>query len=68
MTPQEKAKELVEKMEGEVPFTTSASAVQCALILANEMLDFINSHYWEWYGWDEDKQFWINTKTEIEKL
>ncbi len=44
------------------------TAKKCALVCVEEVLRLINDRVHEWSGWDEERQFWEDTKTEIEKL
>ena len=56
MTPQEKAKELVDKMYG----VTDYQAKQSALVAVDEILGYM--------GADRGYNFWQEVKKEIEKL
>ena len=79
MTPAEKAKELVNKFRdyahGEdpdndyrySPAIEKANAIQCALILVDEMLNNFLSNKTTDYG-AERYHFWQQVKQEIEKL
>jgi len=69
MTPQEKAKELVDKIyycqryedgENYIPLEAYKRAKQCALIACNEVLGYM--------GADRGYEFWMTVKLEIEKL
>ena len=65
MTPQEKAKQLVDKMMYEImyncqPTLSGMVAKQCALIACNEVLGYM--------GADRGYEFWMTVKLEIEKL
>ena len=82
MTPQEKARELVEdfmsvrmeiktKMDS-IPtvisdYPSPDTAKKCALIAVNEIISIA---YWEYMdsGTKEERQYWQQVKTEIEKL
>jgi hypothetical protein len=75
MTPQEKAKELInnfmdlsEEQEYDTPrYMTKEMAIQCALIAVNEI---INSEKFIWGGYnrDEYRRYFQEVKIEIEKL
>jgi hypothetical protein len=56
MTPKEKAKELVDKFDG-VGLQMRNEAIACALICVDELI--IN---------DDIDDYWIQVKTEIQKL
>ena len=63
MTPQEKAKELVDKMYG----VTDYQAKQSALIAVDEILDEIQPFELAW-EYESKIKFWESVKKEIEKL
>jgi hypothetical protein len=75
MTPQEKAKELIdnfmdlsEEQEYDTPrYMAKEMAIQCALIAVNEI---INSEKFIWGGYnrDEYRRYFQEVKIEIEKL
>ena len=75
MTPQEKAKELIdnfmdlsEEQEYDTPrYMTKEMAIQCALMAVNEI---INSEKFIWGGYnrDEYRRYFQEVKIEIEKL
>lgn len=76
MTPQEKAKELVEKfkehsqlMIGYGGFSSrNGSAKQCALIAVDEINKAIDFDWMEVQNLESQHRFWDNVKQEIEKL
>jgi len=67
MTPKEKAQELFDKMHIEIynrdMYNDLFRAKQCALIVADEVINTIMSVYQP-----ETKAFWFEVKQEIEKL
>ena len=61
MTPQEKAKELINKFTFQCKECDyNWNAKQCALICCNEVLGYM--------GADRGYEFWTNVKQEIQKL
>jgi hypothetical protein len=67
MTPQEKAREIVIKMQFQNPPLNFEQAKQCALIAVDEILDD------DMYGMEEEHfenriDYWEQVKQEIEKL
>lgn len=69
MTPQEKAKELVEKMfnvdlqcDNEAMCMLYPHAIKCALISVEELIEEVR------YLDDDSQDFWEEVKHEIEKL
>ena len=70
MTPQEKARELVDKMYNEpigIYMMCSDTAKQCALIAVDELLNNFLSNRNTKYG-KERYFFWQQVKIEIQKL
>lgn len=66
MTPQEKAKELVDrycKMESHCD-----DAIECALIAVDEINKAIDFDWMEVQNLESQHRFWEQVKTEIEKL
>jgi len=59
MTPQEKAKDLVEKFSN-VPLLDSYEAKQCALIAVDEIIKVV--------VYNSESHIWMKVKQEIEKL
>jgi hypothetical protein len=67
MTPQEKAKELVDKMydmRSPEYGITEYEAKQCALIAVDE----IKSYLWNTHNNQIDYRYWVEVKQEIENL
>lgn len=60
MSPKEKAFELVEKYTNIRWDIDPGTAKQCALIAADEVLGYM--------GADRDTKFWLEVRSEIEKL
>ena len=78
MTPQEKAKELVDKMYSTAgPYNYEGiswyEAIDCAIIAVDEILEITKKPTYNPFDWNEitgvyyDK-YWIEVKQEIEKL
>ncbi len=73
MTPEEKAKELVEKMGNELYESNghSGGAIECALIAVEEILKNAEQ-YTEWsieeFKLTRQYEFWQEVKEEIEKI
>ena len=67
MTPQEKAKDLVDKMRDEIPCHCDdwEQAKQCALIAVDELIQQQNSYN---NGSFYPSNYWQEVKQEIEKL
>ncbi len=63
MTPQEKAKELVDKFINDVGVISTRRAKQCAIIAVDEILSNKSIIKTIW-----DIEFWQEVKSEIEKL
>ena len=71
MTPQEKAKELVNSYYKEIKYLERAK--QCALIAVNEIIDALEKYddrndTFELQNMDGDFRYWDKVKQEIEKL
>lgn len=67
MTPKEKAKELVAKMENDFQYFASREiAIQHALIAVDEIIKAIDWHYYETPN--NEIEYWQEVKQEIEKL
>ena len=65
MTPQEKAKELVDKFDG-VGLQMRNEAIACALIAVDEICEAINWHEFEVPN--EEFNYWNRVKLEIQRL
>jgi hypothetical protein len=65
MTPKEKAKELVERMKAEIPFTAEPSAVQCALIAVEEIRIAINFAWKDLVKLEREDAYWQKVEQEI---
>ena len=63
MTPQEKAKQLVDKFSNECLLTTEGGKV-AALIAVDEVLNFINTDAFSY----TNEEYWVEVKQELEKL
>jgi hypothetical protein len=73
MTPQEKAKELVDRFRGELKYGQRHwgqvhYAKQCATIAADEVLEADLPGYPSQKEYDEFVKFWTSVKEEIQKL
>jgi len=66
MTPKEKAEELVNKFDG-VGLQMRNEAIACALICVYELIND-NNHNENIVNGGLNKQYWIEVKTEINKL
>ena len=59
MTPQEKAKDLLDKFSN-IPLLDSYEAKQCALIAVDEIIKVV--------GYNSESHIWMKIKQEIEKI
>ena len=71
MTPQEKAKNLVNKHFDYVEAWSESNQIEnakkCALITVDEILDIAYWEYMESRG-EQEKKYWNEVKTEIKKI
>jgi hypothetical protein len=77
MTPQEKAKELLDKMyyigryddkEDYIPAMAWKRAKQCSLIAVDEILNAITFNMYDEDAYNKEDKYWQDVKQEIEKL
>lgn len=66
MTPKEKAKDLVSKMQSNLYSDGHYDAKQCALIAVDEMIEVLDKMDWTFL--DQKEDYFREVKQEIEKL
>lgn len=70
MTPQEKAKDLVDRfyLYSTAPTHNPEMAKQCALIAVDEILTAITFNMYDEDAYNKEHNYWQEVKTEIEQL